>query len=172
MKTPKILLFILVLCLLSFDAMAQSRAERRAIQEQRDSALRAEVAQIVESGNFSLALIFVQARDVNISGGVPQDPRIVTIRNDSIFGELPFIGRSTVSVYQSTSGGGFSFQDPIQTGEITRRNRDFLVSLLVNHPGESLNITIEIGFTGEASMVIRSNRRANARYIGVLQPAR
>jgi len=159
---------------MSVDAMAQTRAQRRAIQEQRDSALKAEVAQIVESGNFSLALVFVPARDVNLSGGtsITYDRRTITIRNDSIFGELPFVGRSTVSVYQSTGGGGFVFEDPIQTGEVKRRNRNFLVSLLVNHPGESLNITIEIGFTGEASMVVRSNRRANARYIGVLQPAR
>jgi len=173
MKTPKTLFLTLILCLLSFDAMSQTRAERRAIQEQRDSVLRAEVSQILASGNFSLALVFVPARDVNISGGagILQDQRTVMIRNDSIFGELPFMGRSTVSVYQSSGGGGFVFNDPIQTGEVIRRNRNYLVSMLVHHPGESLNITVEIGFTGEASMVIRSSRRANARYIGVLQPA-
>ena len=174
MKTPKTLLFILALCLLSFDAMAQSRAERRAIQEYRDAALREEVSRIVESGNFSMRLVFVPAQDANISGmsSSLKQERTITLRNDSIFGELPFMGRSTISSYQSTGGGGFVFEDPIQTGDITRRNRNYLATMLVNHPAESLNITIEIGFTGEVSMIIRSSRRSNARYIGVLQPAR
>jgi len=159
---------------MSVDAMAQTRAQRRAFQEQHDAALRAEVSQIIESGNFSMALIFVPTRDVNISGGAGllQEQRTIIIRNDSIFGELPFMGRSTVSHYGNVGAGGFAFEDPIQTGEIRRRNRNYLLSMIVNQPGESLNITVEIGFTGEASMIIRSSRRANARYVGVLQPAR
>jgi len=159
---------------MSVDAMAQTRAQRRAFQEQQEAALRAEVSELVASGNFSMALIFVPGQDAGMTGGVTstQDRRTVTIRNDSIFGTLPFMGRSTVSVYQSTGGGGFVFEDPIQTGEIRRRNRNYLVTMLVNHPGESLNISVEIGFTGEASMIIRSSRRANARYIGVIQPPR
>jgi len=174
MKTPKILLLIATLCLLSFDAMSQTRAERRAMQEQRDAALRAEVSQIVHSGNFAMALVFMPARDGNISGGgaaMFQEQRTVTVRNDSIFGSLPFMGRSSVSHYGGTGGGGFVFEDPIQTGEVVRRNRNYLVSMIVNQPGESLNMSIEIGFTGEILMIIRSNRRADARYTGVLQPA-
>jgi len=172
MKNTKTLLFVLALCLLSFDTMAQSRAERRAERAQQEEVLRAEVSLIMASGNFAMALVFIPGQDINISGGssMSHEQRTITVRNDSIFGSLPFMGRSTVSSYQSTGGGGFVFEDPIQTGEVKRRNRNYLVSLLVHHPGESLNITIEVGFTGEVSMLIRSNRRANARYIGVLQP--
>jgi len=163
-------LVLIALFFLPFEAMAQNRAERREQRRQQERQLRAEVARIVGSENFSLLLVFHPEPNLNLSGGgaIMQDKRIVTVRNDSIFGALPFIGRSTVSVYQSTGGGGFEFSDPIQMSEIKTRNRDFYISLLVHHPGESLRITIKIGFSGEATMTIQSNRRARARYLGSL----
>jgi len=172
-KTFKTLLLLgLMLNFLHHDAMAQSRAERRAAQAQQEKALKAEIAQIIESGNFSLRLVHIPAQNSNLSGGsgVLQEQRTITIRNDSIFGELPFQGSSTVSSYQSSSGGGFRFNDPIQTGTIKQRSRNYVASLLVNHPGESLDITIEIDFKGSVSMIIRSSRRSRASYLGVLQP--
>jgi hypothetical protein len=177
MNTPKnikILLLVSLLFFLSYEAMAQSRAERRAEQKKREASLKAEVSKLINSGNFSLILVYIPAQDINLSSGntALQEKRTITIRNDSIIGELPFVGRSSISSYQSTRGGGFIFNDPIRTGTIKQRSRNFLVSLIVNQPAESLDISIEIGFTGEVSMVIRSSRRANARYIGVLQPAR
>ena len=173
-KNIKTLLLVSLLFFLSYEAIAQSRAERKAERTKREASLKEEVSKLITSGNFSLALIYVPGQSQNLSstGSVLQEKRTIIIRNDSIIGELPFIGRSSMSSYQGARGGGFVFNDPIQTGTIKQRSKNYLVTLLVAQPGESLNISIEIGFTGEISMVIRSSRRSNARYIGVLQPGR
>jgi hypothetical protein len=144
--------------------MANRKAERR----QQDSLLRAEVSRLVHSGNFSLVLnLHQQGTQGNVAS---PDPRKVVIRDEMFIGDLPFMGVSTQSTY-SSSFGGFKFNDPIKHGTIKQRKRDYFMEMVIEQPGETFNITVEIPFLGSPVMMyIRSSKRSKVSYIGVIQP--
>jgi hypothetical protein len=144
---------------------------RRAEQRQQDSLLKAEVSRLVHSGNFSLLVVHQPSQaHHNIGGTINSQPEKIVIRDETITGDLPFQGSAQQSSYH-TSSGAFKFNgDPIKHGTIKERKRNYLMELTVEQPGETFHISVEIGFLGNVSMQVRSNRRATTTFQGVIQP--
>ena len=154
----------LLLISLSYSSVAQSRA----IKRQQDSLLRAEIDNLVRTGNFAVLVVHQPTRSLYTSHVNNFEERRIIIRNDSIFGDLPFQGSSSSSPYHS-SFGGYRFYDPIETGTVKKKRRHYLVSLLVRQSAEIFNIAIEIDFHGNVSMHINSSKRSVSLFRGVIQ---
>ncbi|MBP7509423.1 MAG: DUF4251 domain-containing protein [Prolixibacteraceae bacterium] len=158
-------IFILsILLLLSAPLFSKNECIKRE-RHIKDSIEFADLLNMAESKSFLFSteqVLPMSASAIHVGG----DGYYVTVRNDSVFCELPFYGRAyNVNLNER---GGFHFEEPIINYKLKVNNKKSKIDITikVNIPRD--NVVLHFTLTGKenSSLSVTSNNRSNISYWG------
>ncbi len=160
----KQIILLSILLLLSAPLFSQNQCVKRQ-KHITDSIDFAGLLNMAENKSFQFSaeqVLPLAASAIHVGG----DGYFVTVKNDSVFCELPFYGRAyNVSINER---GGFHFKEPITDYKLKVNNKrsKIDITLKVNIPHD--NVVFHFTLTGKenSSLSLTSNNRSSISYWG------
>lgn len=118
----------------------------------------------IVQGEFTLVADYVNPRKGSWMA-LMSDYYTITLRNDSVFAELPYYGRTKSAALLNTQGR-LKFGKPVENYLITKKKAKWEIKFDVNTGEEELNLLFKIKHDGVCKFTINSEKRDSVVYKG------
>jgi hypothetical protein len=106
-------------------------------------------------------------RTVSLTGR----PNFVKFHPELIESDMPYFGKGNSSAaYGSASDGGLEFQGKPEKYSFSKKKKNYLISTSVKEAAENYTITLNVQFSGSATLTIICNSRSPISYNGYITP--
>lgn len=161
----RICLLVLMLGFLVSTGYAQTKKE---LKKARQASEFSETLELVRTRNFQF---FAEHINTNLFGHktLITPPNSMTIKNDSVFCDLPFFGRAYyVNPYEP---GGFTFEEPFNnwSEKVSEKKMEVVIQFGTSKPSDWFHCILIVQRGGSASLSMSSRNRETISYWGYIR---
>jgi hypothetical protein len=159
----KILISAVLSFLLAIPSFTQQKSKKE-LRAERGLEKQKQIEEMINAKEF----VFV-ARTAIPQGGRPIDftthTNYVKFHSDLIESYMPYYGRAYTSVGYGNDTG-LKFEEKPDKFTVTKEKKNYQVNVEAKGISDYFNLSLSVGFEGNATLIISSNNRSSISYIG------